>query len=261
MKQGFLSAGALLLLSTAAQAACPAVTVADMMGVAPGAFPQQYDLAEYQAAAGCEMEFSGNPEAEALNGAIKGNPDLPPLAERIPEEPLVVVPYDSVGQYGGELNALSNATEAGTSDFLSIRHVNLVRYSDDLQTIVPNVAKSWEWNDDFTQLTFKLRKGHKWSDGAPFTSADVEVLVRQPGARSEESSKSRKDYVLVAGERMTVDTPDDETVVFNLPSPKPGLLVALRHQLCPGVPAQAFPGSVPSRHQPGRRRAGAGMRV
>ena len=41
------------------------------------------------------------------------------------------------------MNALSNATEAGTSDFLSTRrHVNLVRYADDLQTIVPNVSRS-----------------------------------------------------------------------------------------------------------------------
>ena len=33
-----------------------------------------------------------------------------------------------------------------------------------------------------------------------------------------------KDYVLVAGERMTVEAPDETTVVFKLPSPKPGLL-------------------------------------
>ena len=40
---------------------------------------------------------------------------------------------------------LSNATEAGTSDLLSTRHVNFVRYHDDLTTIVPNVAKDYEW--------------------------------------------------------------------------------------------------------------------
>lgn len=223
MKQLLMSAGALLLLSTAAQAACPAVTMADMKGVAAGAFPQQYELAEYQAAAGCTMEFAGNPEAGALNAAIQGNGDLPPLAERLPEEPLVIVPYDSVGTYGGTLNALSNATEAGTSDFLSTRHVNLVRYADDLQTIVPNIARSWEWNDDFTRLTFALRKGHKWSDGAPFTSADVKFWYDNL-ALDPKIIEKPKDYVLVAGEPMTVDTPDETTVVFNLPSPKPGLL-------------------------------------
>ena len=223
MKQVMMSAGAMLLLTTAVQASCPAVTHADMAGVAAGAFPGQYDLAEFEAAAGCEMEFSGNPDAEALNAAIKGNPALPPLSERLPEEPLVVVPYQSVGAYGGVMRALSNATEAGTSDFLSTRHVNLVRYSDDLQTIVPNIAKSWTWNDDFTQLTFTLRKGHKWSDGAPFTSADVKFWYDNL-ALDPKIIEKPKDYVLVAGEPMTVDTPDDVTVIFNLPSPKPGLL-------------------------------------
>ena len=223
MKQVMMSAGAMLLLTTAVQASCPAVTHADMAGVAAGAFPGQYDLAEFEAAAGCEMEFSGNPDAEALNAEIKGNPALPPLSERLPEEPLVVVPYQSVGAYGGVMRALSNATEAGTSDFLSTRHVNLVRYSDDLQTIVPNIAKSWTWNDDFTQLTFTLRKGHKWSDGAPFTSADVKFWYDNL-ALDPKIIEKPKDYVLVAGEPMTVDTPDDVTVIFNLPSPKPGLL-------------------------------------
>ena len=55
MKYVILSAGASLLLSTAAQAACPAITVADMMGAAAGAFPQQYELAEFEAAANCDM--------------------------------------------------------------------------------------------------------------------------------------------------------------------------------------------------------------
>ena len=218
-----LSTAATCLMAGVAAAECPAVTQGDMGGVAAGAYPQQYDLSEFEAAAGCELEFAENPEIAELNGEIKGNPEsLPPVAERLPEEPLVVVPYGEVGQYGGTLRALSNATEAGTSDFLSVRHVNLVRYSDDLQTIVPNVAKSWEWNDDFTQLTFKLRKGHKWSDGAPFTSADVKFYYDI--SLDPEIYEKPKDYNLVAGEPMTVETPDDETVIFNLPSPKPGLL-------------------------------------
>jgi len=223
MKRVLLSGVAAIVLPGMALANCPGITLADMGGVAPGAYPQQYELAEFQTAAGCTMEFSGNPEAADLNARIQGNGDLPPLAERLPSEPLVMVPYDSVGSYGGELDVLSNATEAGTSDFLSVRHVNLVRYSDDLQTIVPNVAKSWEWNDDFTQLTFNLRAGHKWSDGAPFTSADVKFWYDNLHMDTN-IFETPKDYVTVAGEPMTVDTPDETTVVFNLPAPKPGLL-------------------------------------
>ena len=206
-----------------ANAACPPITVADMKGVKAGMFPQQYELSEFEAAANCKMSFTGNPKAAEMNGRIQGNGGLPPLSQRLPAEPLVVVPYDEIGRHGGVLDGLSNAPEAGTSDLLSIRHVSLVRYSDDLATVVPNIAKSWKWNDDFTQLTFTLRKGHKWSDGAPFTSADVKFWYDDM-VFDTNIIKKPKDYVLVAGKRMTVETPDETTVVFNLPAPKPGLL-------------------------------------
>ena len=201
---------------------CPAITVDDMGGLS-SKYPQQFELAEFEAAANCKLTFQENPDIAKINGMIRGNPALPPVADRLPAEPLVVVPYNSVGKYGGVFDALSNATEAGTSDLLSTRHVNLVRYSDDLQMIVPNVAKGWEWNDDVTQLTFYLRKGHKWSDGAPFTADDVKFWYDNLALDSNVREKP-KDYVLVAGERMTVDVVDAQTVRFNLPAPKPGLL-------------------------------------
>ena len=136
---------------------------------------------------------------------------------------------------------LSNATEAGTSDFLSVRHVNLVRYLDDLQTIVPNIAKDWEWNDDYTQLTFFLRKGHKWSDGAPFTADDVKFWYDNLALDPKVIAKP-KDYVLVAGERMTVDVIDPQTVRFNLPAPKPGLLAHFATAFAQGFQPKHFLG-------------------
>ncbi len=215
--------GLMTLAGTVVAAPCPAITVADMQGVAAGAFPQQYEQAEFEKIAGCTMEFSQNPDIAKLNGMIYGNPKLPPLADRLPDEPLVVAPYDSIGKYGGTFDMLSNATESGTSDIMAVRHVNLVRYSDDLETIVPNVAKGWEWNDDFTQLTFFLRKGQRWSDGALFTAEDVEFWYENLAIDTNVREKP-KDYVLVGGKPMTVDVIDAQTVRFNLPSPKPGLL-------------------------------------
>ena len=144
-------------------AKCTGITMSDTKGVAGGKYPQQYELSEYEKAANCKMSFSENPNIKSINATIQGNPKLKGVKSRLPKEPLVVVPYDSIGKYGGTLKFLSNATEAGTSDMLSTRHVNLVRFDDDLSTIVPNVAKDYKWNDDFTQLTFYLRKGHKWS--------------------------------------------------------------------------------------------------
>src|SRR5207253_8868609 len=55
---------------------------------------------------------------------------------------------------------------------------NLVIYDqhvpqNSLQSIVPDLATSWSWNEDGTELTFKLRESVKWHDGKPFTANDV----------------------------------------------------------------------------------------
>ena len=239
---GVVAASTTLLLSVTntAVAACPAATVADMKGVKAGKYPQQFELSEFERLAGCKLSFRGNPDIAKLNAKIRGNPSrVPSVKQRLPEEPLVYAPYHSIGKYGGTLDVLSNATEAGTSDFLSVRHVNLVRYSDDLTTIVPNIAKDWKWNSDYTQLTFYLRKGHKWSDGQPFTAEDVKFWYDHL-ALSPLIMEKPKDYVLVGGKPMTVDVVDPQTVVFNLPAPKPGLLAHFAFSFAQGFQPKHF---------------------
>ncbi|MFD0979098.1 ABC transporter substrate-binding protein [Tropicimonas aquimaris] len=222
IKSAYLSGAALIALSLPAFADCPAITVADMGGLSPD-FPQQFELAQFEEQAACDLGFSENPAAGEMNARILGNPELPPLAERLPAEPLVVVPYEQVGAYGGVLTGLSRGTESGTSDLLSIRHVNLVRYSDDLQTIVPNVAKSREWNDDFTELTFYLRAGHKWSDGAPFTADDVVFWYNDVLMNPAVIEKAPGRWVF-NGEPATVEALDETTVKFTFPIAQPNLL-------------------------------------
>ncbi len=217
-----LSCSALALLASPALANCPAATVADPMGL-KSEFPQQFELEELQSATSCTLAFSENPSINALNARIFGNADLAAVADRLPNEPLVVMPYDTIGSYGGAITGLSKATESGTSDLLSVRHVNFVRYSDDLQTVVPNVAKAWSWNGDYTQLTITLREDHKWSDGAPFTAADVEFWMNDIILNPDVYEKT-PDRWLFAGEPVKVEAKDDLTVQFTFPVPTPGIM-------------------------------------
>ena len=198
-------------------------TVANPQGLV-GEFPYQFELSEYEQKSGQKLEFKENPSIAELNAQITGNPELPPLEERLPAEPLVVQPYEAIGIYGGVLNGLSNATEAGTSDLLSVRHVNLARFSDDLQTIVPNVAKGWKWNDDYTELTFFLRKGHKWSDGVPFTAYDIAFWYNDLILNKEIFPELSPRWIF-GGEPMQVEAVDDLTVKFRFAVPTPGALI------------------------------------
>jgi len=212
------------LASETADGGCPTATGTDNMGL-EGQYPLQYELDEFQSMADCTLSFSENPSIAELNEQIphENKAELGDVASRLPAEPLVMAPYDVIGSYGGVLNGLSNATEAGTSDLLSVRHVSLLRFAEDLTTLVPNVAKAWEYNDDATELTFHLREGHKWSDGAPFTAADVAFwyndLILNPDIFPETPSR-----YLVAGEPMEISAVDDTTVLMKLPSSAPGVV-------------------------------------
>ena len=93
---------------------------------------------------------------------------LPPVEDRLPEEPLIVPPIERIGQYGG-IWRRGFTGRADAQNIQRIEHDHLLYYDLDGQTIVPHIAKSWEVSEDGTTFTFHLRKGMKWSDGAPFT--------------------------------------------------------------------------------------------
>ncbi|MFA5516062.1 MAG: peptide-binding protein [Desulfuromonadales bacterium] len=64
------------------------------------------------------------------------------------------------------------ASDSASSDINGLVYNGLVRYDKNLQ-IEPELAQSWEISPDNLTITFHLRRGVKWHDGAPFTAEDV----------------------------------------------------------------------------------------
>ena len=78
--------------------------------------------------------------------------------------------------WGGDLSPLWHPAGYQTFSQACIFYLifnNLVSLDKDLETIVPDLAKSWEISPDARVFTFQLRQDVKWHDGTPFTAKDV----------------------------------------------------------------------------------------
>lgn len=172
-----------------------------------GKYPGQLELAEYEKLYGRKLAYKSNP-------LFKGLPDV---AQRLPENPLVVIPEKDIGRYGGTLMMTSKAPESGTSAVLSLRHVNWVRFDKDLNTIVPDVASEFFYNKDHTELTFKMRRGMRWSDGEPFTADDVMFWYEDIKMNSTLNAGNALPYKIVKVDDYTVkyvfDHPDSSMLI------------------------------------------------
>ncbi|MCB0189164.1 MAG: ABC transporter substrate-binding protein, partial [Caldilineaceae bacterium] len=121
-----------------------------------------------EAATGATGQYN---EAPMLAELVQAG-SLPPVDERLPTTPKLIEVVEEVGQYGGTWYRV--AVGAGDPGIINSRlsYENLVRWSPDGASVVPNVAESYEISDDATTFTIHLREGMKWSDGEPFTADD-----------------------------------------------------------------------------------------
>ena len=103
---------------------------------------------------------------------------LPPVADRVGPEPVVMEGVDGVGRYGGTWQRLVNSITDLNTIYWRLSASNLVRWSPQGYPIVPHVAKSWTVSPDYREYTFTLRRGMRWSDGYPVTTEDIMYWYR-----------------------------------------------------------------------------------
>ncbi|MGI9597537.1 MAG: ABC transporter substrate-binding protein, partial [Acidimicrobiales bacterium] len=109
---------------------------------------------------------------------------------------------------------------------------------DDNANPLPDLAESWEVSDDATSYTFTLADGVTWHDGEPFTSADVKFTCEEVLLNFHSRTKSGLEGALAS-----IDTPDDQTVVFTFSQPYAALLQRLNSTEAP-ILAQHIYGDV-----------------
>jgi peptide/nickel transport system substrate-binding protein len=156
-------------------------------------------------------------EAPALAELVKAG-KLPPVEQRVPQEPMVLKPLRSVGKYGGMWQRgflgpgdSENGNRVRSSDKLLFWDVNGTH-------IAPNVAKGWETSADGRRTTLFLRKGMKWSDGAPFTADDF-MFWYQDMYQNKDLIKSPAPELATNGKQGRISKLDDTTVLFEFDDP------------------------------------------
>jgi peptide/nickel transport system substrate-binding protein len=148
---------------------------------------------------------------------------LPPVMQRLPDDPLVV--DGPPGESGGELTMLMSGPK-DTRMMVVFGYARLVGYTPAL-TLAPDLVKSVDDGDGDRIFTFHLSSGLKWSDGVPFTAADFRFWYEDVAENAEIAPSGLPPELLVSGEKPRVEFPDALTVRYSWSRPNAMFLPAL----------------------------------
>jgi peptide/nickel transport system substrate-binding protein len=157
-------------------------------------------------------------EAPQLAELVKAG-KLPPVQERIGQDPLVIKPVHEIGKYGGTWRR----GFTGPADFWNgyrccagPDHLLFWDYTGD--KVLPNIAKGWEMQDGGRTLVLHLRRGMKWSDGQPFTADDF-IFWYEDMYQNRELVPTPSAAMMINGKPGEIAKGDAYTVMFKFPEP------------------------------------------
>ncbi|MBT4976535.1 MAG: ABC transporter substrate-binding protein [Gemmatimonadetes bacterium] len=144
--------------------------------------------------------------------------ELPPVEERLPDDPMVVVPIDEIGTYGGTARIFL----AGES-LINVPE-GLLRPGPQMRLNLPNWAEKAEYSNGARTLNITLRPGHRWSDGHLLTADDYLFFF--------EHFLMNKDLTPVVEPRFKgarIEKHDAHSFSYHFPQPMPLFVNHLAH--------------------------------
>lgn len=167
------------------------------------------------------------PQENAFWSAEVESGNLPPVQDRLPKDPLIVdldAKGREFGKPGGTLRTMVTRSK-DIRQMVVYGYARLVGFDSNYQ-IVPDLLASFE-NEGNRKFTLKLREGHKWSDGSPFTSEDFRYWWEDVANNELLSPSGPPDFLIVEGKLPTVSFPDETTIVYEWDEPNPDFLQSL----------------------------------
>ena len=167
--------------------------------------------------------FLETPMFEAAVAAGK----LPPVKKRLPEEPFLLKTGQQgfqPGKHGGSLKLLMGRKK-DTRQLVVYGYARLVGYDKNFN-FVPDILKKFEVKHGRI-FTLHLRKGHRWSDGHPFTSEDFRYYFEDVATNKKIANESLPQVMLVEGKPPLFEVLDKHTVRYTWHKPNPFILPRL----------------------------------
>ncbi|MEM7198423.1 MAG: ABC transporter substrate-binding protein, partial [Pseudomonadota bacterium] len=152
---------------------------------------------------------------------------LPPIEARLPTVPKIVT-FDQqntkIGQHGGRIYSLM-AKSKDTRQMVVYGYARLIKYNQQFQ-LEADIAEDIIVEEG-RRFIIKLRPGHYWSDGQPFTSEDFRYWWEEIANNTELYPAGPPNSLSLQGEMPKVTIVDAHTIIYEWQSPNPSFLSLL----------------------------------
>ena len=156
-------------------------------------------------------------EAPQLAELVKAG-KLPPVPERIGQDPLVIKPLREIGKYGGTWRRGFTGPFDTSNGHRAAQNDKILYYDYTGTRLVPNIARAWDVSPDGKITTVYLRRGMRWSDGQPFTADDF-VFWYQDVYNNKDLVPTPLSVMTIGGKPIAIEKIDAATI--RLVSPEP----------------------------------------